>query len=507
MNGTVLSEPLAQFFDLVAVYHPGLDGAPWFPRPCSGVLVRSSAGFSYVMTARHCVTTDLTIGGTIVAPSRIRVQFGARPGLASPNPPATAVVADDVQGMPVSSAGGEARDIAMIRVRANWGPFVRKHGLAVSAPNTFNNLPVYAFGYGISTFDTGCFEHTQNTVTTGAGIARMGAPFTAGSGSTPFPGGLQGGFYSYVNSNGGNPPQSIICGDSGGPDFTPLAGAWHILGVHSTGTGSTSERAVSTAAGTWVQDTLGGLYLSPDSMPNYNFAVTSSWVPFLAPNTGSAQTLRYDPATQRINAAGLSRCLVPAGGEPMAPCQDIALQRWAVGADRRIVHVQSGLCLTAANIQVSAQPCNGSSAQRWQFHAQSKDPPPNLALGKSVTGSPVVSGGALSRAVDGNASGEWAENSVTHSDFRSQPWWQVDLGSSQWVTAIDIFNRADCCAERLTNFNVMTSPDGSSWTTTNVPGTGGRPTNVTVNRQARYVKVQLVGTNYLSLAEVFVWGL
>jgi hypothetical protein len=83
----------------------------------------------------------------------------------------------------------------------------------------------------------------------------------------------------------------------------------------------------------------------------------------------------------------------------------------------------------------------------------------------------------------------------------------VDLGSSQWVSAIDIFNRTDCCAERLTNFNVMTSPDGSSWTTTNVPGTGGRPTNVLVNRPARFVKIQLVGTNYLSLAEVFVWGL
>jgi hypothetical protein len=298
-------------------------------------LLKSVAGFSYVMTARHCVTTDFGVSGPLVSPSKIRVQFGARPGLAAPNPPATAVVADDIQGMPVTTVGPEARDVAIVRVRANWGPFVKKHGFAVAAPNTYNSLPFYAFGYGISTFDTNCYNHSQNTVTTGAGTARLGGPFTAVQGSAPFAERLAGGFYRYVNSNGGNPPQSIICGDSGGPDFIPLAGAWQILGVHSTGTLAPSELAGSTAAGRWVQESIGGLYLTPDSMPTFNFAVSSSWVPFLVENTGIAQTLRYDPATQRINASGLSRCLVPAGGEPMAACQDIPLQRWAVRAIER----------------------------------------------------------------------------------------------------------------------------------------------------------------------------
>jgi hypothetical protein len=373
VNGTEESELTAQVFDQVAVYHPGLNGAPWFPRPCSGMLVRSSVGFSYVLTARHCVTSDLSVNGPLVAPTSVRVLPGARPGLAAPNPPAAAVVGDDIQAMPISTAGPEARDIAMIRVRANWAPFVTKFGMAVSAPNTFNSLPLFAFGYGINTFDTGCFDHTQNTVTTGAGIARFGASFIIASGSAPFPDQVPGGFYSYVNRTGGNPPQSVICGDSGGPDLIALAGAFQILGVHSEGTFNPGDQAVSTAAGTWVEDTLGGLYLSPDSMANYNFSVTSSWVPFLDLNTNINQTLRYDPATQRINAFAMSRCLVPAGGEPMAPCQDIPLQRWAVGSDRRIIHVQSGLCLTAANIQVFGATCNDSPAQRWQFHAQKSE--------------------------------------------------------------------------------------------------------------------------------------
>jgi hypothetical protein len=130
----------------------------------------------------------------------------------------------------------------------------------------------------------------------------------------------------------------------------------------------------------------------------------------------------------------------------------------------------------------------------------------NLALGKSASQSPTEWGGDPGRAVDGNPSGNWTDNSVTHTQTLSQPWWQVDLGAVKSVRSIDIFNRTDCCADRLTNYNVMTSTNGSTWSTINHATQAGNPSSLAVNAQARYVKVQLVGTNPLSLAEVYVWG-
>jgi hypothetical protein len=371
-NGTDLSELSAQTYNLAAVYHAGLNGAQWFPRPCSGMVVKATEdAFSYVMTARHCVTSDLSIDGPLAAPASIRVVPRAKPGLAPP--PFDAVVADDIQAMPVTGSV-ETHDLAMIRVRANWAPLVRKHGFVVSAPETLVGRLLLAFGYGISEFNTACTDHSQNTVTTGAGIARSGSWFTVAGGSPPPPPPEGGGYYSFFNSNGGDPAQSIICGDSGGPDFVLLGAALQAAGVHSQGALSLGEKSLSTAANTWVQDTLGGMYLSPDSMANYNFAVNANWVPFLTTNDNNGRTLRFYPSTKRINAFGANRCLVPTNQAAMATCQDVALQRWDIGADRRIIHIDSGQCLTASGTSVFGAACDGSAAQRWQFHPQPSEP-------------------------------------------------------------------------------------------------------------------------------------
>jgi hypothetical protein len=142
----------------------------------------------------------------------------------------------------------------------------------------------------------------------------------------------------------------------------------------------------------------------------------------------------------------------------------------------------------------------------------------NLAEGKQATQSSILEGGYASRAVDGNTDGNWARGSVTHTQFESAPWWQVDLAEVQTVQRIEVYNRADCCAERLSNFYVFvsdvpfTSTDPSAtrgqpgvWSTF-VQGTGGRPTTIPVHRTGRFVRVQLANPNYLSLAEVKVIG-
>jgi hypothetical protein len=138
----------------------------------------------------------------------------------------------------------------------------------------------------------------------------------------------------------------------------------------------------------------------------------------------------------------------------------------------------------------------------------------NIAPGRPTTQSSTAYGGSSARAVDGNVDGNYSDGSVTHTDLESQPWWQVDLGPQSvvatapapWVELVEIYNRTDCCADRLTNFNVWSSIDGSQWVVYPVTGQAGSPTRVLIEHYARYIKVQLTGTNYLSLAEVTVWG-
>ncbi|HEY7373151.1 MAG TPA: discoidin domain-containing protein, partial [Polyangia bacterium] len=123
----------------------------------------------------------------------------------------------------------------------------------------------------------------------------------------------------------------------------------------------------------------------------------------------------------------------------------------------------------------------------------------------ATTQSSTAYGGTADRAADGNADGNYFDGSVTHTDFEFQPWWQADLGATTDIAFVDVYNRADCCADRLTNFNVAVSPDGATWQTVDVAGQGGAPTGVTFNAPGRFVRVQLAGTNYLSLAEVSIW--
>lgn len=52
-------------------------------------------------------------------------------------------------------------------------------------------------------------------------------------------------------------------------------------------------------------------------------------------------------------------------------------------------------------------------------------------------------GGVASRAVDGNTSGDYAKNSVTHTETCESPWWELDLLSNQPIDKIVVWNRTD----------------------------------------------------------------
>jgi len=138
--------------------------------------------------------------------------------------------------------------------------------------------------------------------------------------------------------------------------------------------------------------------------------------------------------------------------------------------------------------------------------------PINLAL--SGTASQSSDGGNLaSVAIDNNPDGDYYHGSVTHTYADPQEWWRVDLGQAYLLGSIHIWNRTECCSERLSDFrvSVLDSSFSEVWgqdyyTAGGYPNPDRDINPLSPSVTGRYVQVQLHGTNYLSLAEVQVYG-
>jgi len=129
----------------------------------------------------------------------------------------------------------------------------------------------------------------------------------------------------------------------------------------------------------------------------------------------------------------------------------------------------------------------------------------NLALNGTASQSSTINGGSASRAIDNNTSGVWNQGSVTHTTDAINSWWQVDLRQDADINRIEIFNRTNCCMERLSDFSVsvLDADDKLVWHRfyANPPNPS---LTINLDTRGRKVKVNLDGT--LSLAEVRVFG-
>jgi hypothetical protein len=185
----------------------------------------------------------------------------------------------------------------------------------------------------------------------------------------------------------------------------------------------------------------------------------------------------------------------------------------------------------------------------WAFGAKASNIERNWALHASASQSSTALGADASRAVDGNTNGDWNTGSVTHTNQEIDPFWEVDLGAAHYIDEIRIWNRTDCCAERLNNYIVAFTNSKAGFqhrdlastlgeNSTPHPATavfwkaqffqGGDINPISHTRMARntfkisgddcnndtqlsqrgclarWVRVQLAGTGILSLAEVQV---
>jgi hypothetical protein len=150
----------------------------------------------------------------------------------------------------------------------------------------------------------------------------------------------------------------------------------------------------------------------------------------------------------------------------------------------------------------------------------------NWAGGKPANQSSTALEAGATRAVDGNRDGSFVNGSVTHTNLESHPFWEVDLGAVVPIDLIRLFNRIDCCRDRLRNVFVFVStlpfPHSDPGDTLQdqgvqfsvIWGDAGDPlpphgskSNIHTIRFperifGRYVRVQLAGAGILSLAEV-----
>ena len=111
--------------------------------------------------------------------------------------------------------------------------------------------------------------------------------------------------------------------------------------------------------------------------------------------------------------------------------------------------------------------------------------------------------GHASRAVDGDASGKYGYNSVTHTRFNKDNWWQVDLGATYPVYLILVHNRKES-PKRINGAKVYLDKQLCG-TIQYIPYRFVYPINCN-GKKGRKVRV-VQDHDYLSLAEVMVYGI
>jgi hypothetical protein len=137
----------------------------------------------------------------------------------------------------------------------------------------------------------------------------------------------------------------------------------------------------------------------------------------------------------------------------------------------------------------------------------------NLALGKPARQSGDFDFSTANRANDGDTDGQSNSGSISHTEGVNKAYWEVDLGKNYLIENVRIFNRTDCCQDRLNDFNIWVTNKPKDQNNRNmIPFAANEKKftelskNFSGKKIGRYVRVELNGNNFLNLAEVQVFG-
>ncbi len=162
-------------------------------------------------------------------------------------------------------------------------------------------------------------------------------------------------------------------------------------------------------------------------------------------------------------------------------------------------------------------PPRGNTFYPFVLNAENSTPPPtpddnqdsdsnnitDLARGKSTfQSSTYASSTGAEKVVDGN------ESTFNHTQKENNPWWEVDLGSIKNIKEVKIWNRGDCCQNRLQNFDIRIyeTRGGSQVKSVFVSGQpSANGSTYQINASGRVVRIQLRGNNrFLHMDQVSV---
>jgi mono/diheme cytochrome c family protein len=126
------------------------------------------------------------------------------------------------------------------------------------------------------------------------------------------------------------------------------------------------------------------------------------------------------------------------------------------------------------------------------------------------TVTPATTASDAAGACDGVIDGHFG----FHTQQQEQPWWQVDLGEVLPLERVVVYNRDDGVSQRAARLQVLLSADGQDWhvlyTHDGTPFRGfadQKPLRVEASdATARWVRIQLPGTEYLHLDEVEIYA-
>jgi len=184
------------------------------------------------------------------------------------------------------------------------------------------------------------------------------------------------------------------------------------------------------------------------------------------------------------------------------------------GVDRKFVQNNGRVTSTvfgkkrANRVGIRLQGQNYLSLAEVEVYGTQDTADKNWALsdnGATATQSSVYGGGEAGRAIDGNVDGVFGSNSVTHTN-NERAWWQVKLKQAVKVRRVAVWNRVDCCQERLQNYDVELRLNGKKVKSVHSRENGRVKVFKFRNVKANAVVVRLRDSNYLSLAEVQVWA-
>jgi len=145
----------------------------------------------------------------------------------------------------------------------------------------------------------------------------------------------------------------------------------------------------------------------------------------------------------------------------------------------------------------------------------------NVAMGKPTAQSSSGWSGSSHRAVDGNTDPVYGGSSCTHTQNHPNSWWAVNLQAEFDIVKVILYNREDCCGERLRQLDIYAAPSmpgadapdvnsGTLCGTFAGPAANGDVVEITcaAGFRGQYIVIQNQNiAEYLTLCEVQVIGL